>query len=140
MQSIQRLGLQPPPAVAVLPLGTGNNLSRYFGWGKKFDTRWLSDPDRIFQRLRAVAQAAPVPLDMWMVTMRAPSGDFFTRKLPPAFYAEDDGQVRFFRRSSSKHVQTGRRCCCCCKVGNRFSNIRPWMSRPPSPKASVFVS
>ena len=42
MQTIQESGLQPTPGVAVLPLGTGNNLARYFGWGKKFNPHWLA--------------------------------------------------------------------------------------------------
>ena len=42
LTTIMELQLQPPPAVAVMPLGTGNDLSLSFGWGNTFLHKWIS--------------------------------------------------------------------------------------------------
>jgi diacylglycerol kinase family enzyme len=57
VQTVQRSALKPPPGIAIIPLGTGNNLARYFGWGKKFDKRMVQGYDGLFHTLRDVAQA-----------------------------------------------------------------------------------
>ena len=61
MQTVQRCDLQPPPSVAIVPLGTGNNLARYFGWGKKFDRRLVAGYDGAFEMLRSVVLLLPLP-------------------------------------------------------------------------------
>lgn len=39
--TIRELKLDPPPSVAVMPLGTGNDLSLSFGWGNTFLHKWI---------------------------------------------------------------------------------------------------
>ena len=52
--------------LAVLPMGTGNDLSRALGWGPG---RVRRDPIAL---LRAIARAEPVLFDRWRVEIRAP--------------------------------------------------------------------
>lgn len=59
--------LKVNPNVAILPLGTGNDLSRVLGWGhaapQEIDMK-------IFERLR---RATAVPLDRWKVDIQLPT-------------------------------------------------------------------
>ena len=41
LKTIKELQLQPPPLLAVMPLGTGNDLSLSFGWGNTFLQAWI---------------------------------------------------------------------------------------------------
>lgn len=44
---LDQIGVNPPPAVGVLPLGTGNDLARALGWGGVSRTmnEWMDDVD-----------------------------------------------------------------------------------------------
>ena len=42
LKTIFECGLVPEPSVAVMPLGTGNDLSLSFGWGNTFLRAWIN--------------------------------------------------------------------------------------------------
>ena len=54
----------PRPPIGILPLGTGNDLARVFGWGSRYD-------DRLLDRLASALEAAETKmLDRWDVDVR----------------------------------------------------------------------
>ncbi|CAL9223513.1 unnamed protein product [Arabidopsis halleri] len=60
------------PPVGVIPLGTGNDLSRSFGWGGSFPFAWRSAVKRTLHR----ASMGPVArLDSWKILVSMPSGE-----------------------------------------------------------------
>ncbi|XP_046428712.1 diacylglycerol kinase epsilon isoform X1 [Neodiprion fabricii] len=65
LNTIHKLQLKPIPSVAILPLGTGNDLSRVLGWGKEHNSDL--DPAATLQQIQA---AQKVDLDRWQVSVK----------------------------------------------------------------------
>ncbi len=69
MDAVCHLQAVEPLPMAVMPLGTGNDLARALGWGAGFHT---SMAQRAW--LRKVANAVPASLDRWSITLEACDG------------------------------------------------------------------
>ncbi|XP_057339861.1 eye-specific diacylglycerol kinase isoform X2 [Microplitis mediator] len=73
------IGVFPPPAVGVLPLGTGNDLARALGWGGGY----TDEP--IAKILTNIGESDTALLDRWKVTVE---------KNPDATASEDDSRAK----------------------------------------------
>lgn len=62
LDSIQELNLDPIPEVGILPMGTGNDLSRVLNWGP--ETPDVIDPIFILDKIK---RAEPLKIDRWVL-------------------------------------------------------------------------
>ena len=65
---IEKLQDAYKPMVAILPLGTGNDLARVLGWGKFFR------PSSLRARLNALGYSSVALIDRWSITGSLPDG------------------------------------------------------------------
>ncbi|KAL3535320.1 hypothetical protein ACH5RR_003781 [Cinchona calisaya] len=65
-------GRDPVPATGIIPLGTGNDLSRSFGWGGSFPFNWKS---AIKRTLDSITNAPTCHLDSWNLVLSMPAGE-----------------------------------------------------------------
>ncbi|KAI8548009.1 hypothetical protein RHMOL_Rhmol07G0239100 [Rhododendron molle] len=67
---LHKQGRGPVPPTAIIPLGTGNDLSRSFGWGGSLPFNWRSATKRTLDK----ASTAPTcRLDSWNVSISMPA-------------------------------------------------------------------
>ncbi|KAK3435507.1 hypothetical protein EUGRSUZ_C00196 [Eucalyptus grandis] len=76
---------KPVPPVGIIPLGTGNDLSRSFGWGGSFPFAWKSAVKRTLDR---ASTGQVCRLDSWHVVMSTPMEEGI--KLPYSLKATED--------------------------------------------------
>lgn len=65
LEAIERRNFDSPPPVAILPLGTGNDMSRVLGWGRGFSK--VDGQGGLNTILNDIDQAAITMLDRWKV-------------------------------------------------------------------------
>ncbi|KAL9267043.1 Diacylglycerol kinase 7-like protein, partial [Drosera capensis] len=68
---LYKQGREPVPPVAVIPLGTGNDLSRSFGWGGSFPFSWKAAVKKSLDR---ATRGLISSLDSWHVSVTMPAG------------------------------------------------------------------
>lgn len=68
---LKKQGREPFPPVGIIPLGTGNDLSRSFGWGGSFPFAWKSAVKRSLQK---ASTARICHLDSWHIRLSMPTG------------------------------------------------------------------
>lgn len=67
LDAIEKHNFESPPPVAILPLGTGNDLSRVLNWGGGFSA--LDGRGGLTMILQDVSNAAVTMLDRWSVNI-----------------------------------------------------------------------
>ncbi|KAL9242250.1 hypothetical protein vseg_016270 [Gypsophila vaccaria] len=65
-------GRYPIPPVSIIPLGTGNDLSRSFGWGGSFPFGWKKAVKRSLHR---ASIGTVCHLDSWNLSITVPAGE-----------------------------------------------------------------
>lgn len=68
LDAIERHNFESPPPVAILPLGTGNDLSRVLQWGRGFSM--VDGQSSLGTLLHDIDHAAVTMLDRWKVELR----------------------------------------------------------------------
>ncbi|KAL9326016.1 hypothetical protein ACSQ67_006661 [Phaseolus vulgaris] len=71
LTELRTLVREPVPPVGIIPLGTGNDLSRSFSWGGSFPFAWRSAIKRTLQR---ASTGTVKRLDSWRVSLAMPEG------------------------------------------------------------------
>ncbi|KAF5293600.1 hypothetical protein FQA39_LY03085 [Lamprigera yunnana] len=67
LSSIHKLALEPEPAIGIVPLGTGNDLSRVLGWGSQHPTNF-----DVLDLLKRIESANTTLLDRWKIEFTSP--------------------------------------------------------------------
>lgn len=67
LDAIEKHNFESPPPVAIIPLGTGNDLSRVLNWGRGFSA--LDGQGGLTTLLHDISNAAVTMLDRWEVKL-----------------------------------------------------------------------
>jgi len=73
LNTIDKIGFINPPPIAILPLGTGNDLARTLGWGTGYSGEELSP------LLDNIENSMAINLYRWMVKISSSNGDVETK-------------------------------------------------------------
>lgn len=72
LSDLYKMKREPVPPTGIIPLGTGNDLARSFGWGGSFPFGWRSAVKRYLSK----ASRSPIcRLDSWQTVIQMPEGE-----------------------------------------------------------------
>ncbi|KAF5482297.1 hypothetical protein F2P56_002879 [Juglans regia] len=83
LDAIEKYNFESPPPVAILPLGTGNDLSRVLQWGSGFST--VDRQGGLTTLLHDVNHAAVTMLDRWKINIKEENPEGNLNKLQSTF-------------------------------------------------------
>ncbi|KAK9167599.1 hypothetical protein Scep_002790 [Stephania cephalantha] len=83
LDAIEKFNFESPPPVAILPLGTGNDLSRVLRWGGGLSS--VEGEGGLSSLLHGINNAAVTMIDRWKVSINEEDGDRSPNKLQPKF-------------------------------------------------------
>ncbi|KAK7358765.1 hypothetical protein VNO77_00704 [Canavalia gladiata] len=83
LEAIERHNFESPPPVAILPLGTGNDLSRVLNWGRGFSA--LDGQGGLTMLLHDISKAAVTMLDRWAVKIAEENSEGKPNKVKTKF-------------------------------------------------------
>ncbi|KAJ8769147.1 hypothetical protein K2173_000922 [Erythroxylum novogranatense] len=83
LDAIERFNFESPPPVAILPLGTGNDLSRVLQWGRGFSL--IDGKGALTTFLYDVDHAAVTMLDRWKVDIRKETSEGYSEEKQTKF-------------------------------------------------------
>lgn len=83
LDAIEKFNFESPPPVAILPLGTGNDLSRVLQWGRGFSS--VEGHGGLSTILHDINHAAVTMLDRWKVNIREGDSDSEPNKMQSKF-------------------------------------------------------
>lgn len=72
---LKTLDLQPMPPVAMIPMGTGNDLARTFGWGPAFNGKWIKAHENLRCTFQRIAVSKVDNLDCWKISLSFPTNE-----------------------------------------------------------------
>ncbi|CAM0943572.1 unnamed protein product [Alopecurus aequalis] len=98
LQDLNKSKREPIPPTGIIPLGTGNDLARSFGWGGSFPFGWRSAVKRYLSK---AGSASLVHLDSWQAVITMPEGEI--KELPHALKkVESADRVEFSKENGSE--------------------------------------
>ncbi|KAL5208471.1 hypothetical protein ABZP36_032906 [Zizania latifolia] len=98
LTDLYRLKREPVPPTGIIPLGTGNDLARSFGWGGSFPFGWRSAVKRYLSK---AATSPTCCLDSWQAVVMMPEGEI--KELPYALKkAEPADRLEYCQENSTE--------------------------------------
>eukprot|EP00475_Leptophrys_vorax_P038889 TRINITY_DN69469_c0_g1_i1.p1 TRINITY_DN69469_c0_g1~~TRINITY_DN69469_c0_g1_i1.p1 ORF type:complete len:442 (-),score=5.48 TRINITY_DN69469_c0_g1_i1:295-1620(-) len=125
-----------PPPVGVIPLGTGNDLSRSYGWGPTFAS---ASDSAVTERLLAIAAAKPHAVDGWSIQV-TPSPDLDASQLHlPYAIQKQEGETASFKGNFYLYFSLGMDA----QVALGFHTLRntkPWLASGRMANQAIYAS